>query len=752
MKPFLTSHKRTLYALLAAFLFSTTVTLAVPPTTPYTANETLDPNCGPSDTNCFVASDTLTTGTAGGQSVVGGTEAGETLTLTSTSNATKGKILFGTSAYDEVNNRLGINTSTNTFLGGNGFNNTALFAVKGKTANSSGYSISTADSNGNLIASFDNNGRLDLNNYSGVGGVMALRNYATSTNSTVAGHYAYVAKDNLGNPHTVAFLLSNIINNSSTAMSSQLDFKYMDDVDTVPGGVPTYRQPNKSVYINKYGLQLPNIPVTNYSGTELSLQNNLFVGAAGVGATVGTSTATTNIFTVNGTGKFYLNNTDTSTATHLLEQAGTGDATMQFLLTGGQRWQMGVDNSDAAKFKIGRGASWVNGTDISITGTGNVGFSTATPTSTNGGIDISSGGNSIIIGAENNANTRTNNQDKFSRIGSFHYTNAEEHVSLMFTQSSASASIINIGGGTGNMNAATQINFFTAANNITTTGTSRLLITSGGLVGIGSTSPSYLLHVGSSTPTGIVARFQNSTGTCDINPTTTALSCSSDMTLKKNIKLLSDDTDWSFNDSVTLENKSILSKILALTPVHYNWNSESDSDDTHSGFIAQDVQSLFPDLVTKDKDTNLLSLNYMGLLPYTISAIQEMDMNITDISDLTKENGWRDSLVAWFGSTSNGIRSLVVKEKLCVDDQCLTKDDVRLLLEIKNSYSAGSSQHDEDISENSEDEVVDSSVPSSDEPTPEIPVEEVQLEPVPIPESEPVSEPSTPTPEPLQAE
>jgi len=54
----------------------------------------------------------LSTGVAGGQSVVGGTAASNSLTLSSTSNATKGKLLFGTSAYDEVNNRLGIGTTT----------------------------------------------------------------------------------------------------------------------------------------------------------------------------------------------------------------------------------------------------------------------------------------------------------------------------------------------------------------------------------------------------------------------------------------------------------------------------------------------------------------------------------------------------------------------------------------------------------------------------------------------------------------
>lgn len=54
----------------------------------------------------------ISTGISGGQTAIGGTAAGENLTLSSTSNGTKGKILFGTSGYDEVNNRLGINNTT----------------------------------------------------------------------------------------------------------------------------------------------------------------------------------------------------------------------------------------------------------------------------------------------------------------------------------------------------------------------------------------------------------------------------------------------------------------------------------------------------------------------------------------------------------------------------------------------------------------------------------------------------------------
>lgn len=57
----------------------------------------------------------LLAGRSGGQTLIGGTASGNGLTLQSTSNATKGKILFGTSAYDEVNNRLGIGTASPGF-------------------------------------------------------------------------------------------------------------------------------------------------------------------------------------------------------------------------------------------------------------------------------------------------------------------------------------------------------------------------------------------------------------------------------------------------------------------------------------------------------------------------------------------------------------------------------------------------------------------------------------------------------------
>jgi hypothetical protein len=52
-------------------------------------------------------------GASGGQTLTGGTAAGENLTLLSTSNATKGAVIFGTaSEYDHVNDRIGVGTLT----------------------------------------------------------------------------------------------------------------------------------------------------------------------------------------------------------------------------------------------------------------------------------------------------------------------------------------------------------------------------------------------------------------------------------------------------------------------------------------------------------------------------------------------------------------------------------------------------------------------------------------------------------------
>ena len=67
-----------------------------------------------------------------------------------------------------------------------------------------------------------------------------------------------------------------------------------------------------------------------------------------------------------------------------------------------------------------------------------------------------------------------------------------------------------------------------------------------------------------------------------------------------------------------------LTNVLGLTSVRYNWvDSASMGTQTEIGFIAQDVQMLFPEVVSIGQD-GILSLNYAHLVSPLAKAIQEL--------------------------------------------------------------------------------------------------------------------------------
>ncbi|MPL87267.1 hypothetical protein SDC9_33267 [bioreactor metagenome] len=143
-----------------------------------------------------------------------------------------------------------------------------------------------------------------------------------------------------------------------------------------------------------------------------------------------------------------------------------------------------------------------------------------------------------------------------------------------------------------------------------------------GKIGILNVTPTYTLDVGNSAVSGIVARFTNSTGNCTINPTNTALACSSDMNLKKNITNLASGEDFVLA-SVDLDtNSNTLKKLNSLSPILYNWSVEEDGLPRHIGFIAQEVERIFGDLVSTD-DNGMKAVNYIGFVPYLVQGIQE---------------------------------------------------------------------------------------------------------------------------------
>lgn len=99
---------------------------------------------------------------------------------------------------------------------------------------------------------------------------------------------------------------------------------------------------------------------------------------------------------------------------------------------------------------------------------------TTTPATGTPAVDIySAGGIALII-----TDAVTDATAKSGRFGVRHYTNTEEPAAIIAAFATTSANQVNIGGGTSVMNAATEINFLTAANNTTVTGTVALTISS----------------------------------------------------------------------------------------------------------------------------------------------------------------------------------------------------------------------------------------------------------------------------------
>ena len=96
-------------------------------------------------------------------------------------------------------------------------------------------------------------------------------------------------------------------------------------------------------------------------------------------------------------------------------------------------------------------------------------------------------------------NTQANNSSKSGRYTTTHYNTAEEPICIAVGSANASESQVRIGGGTSNLNAATSVEFYTAANTTTVTGTERARIDSSGNVGIGTSSPTTLLDVNADT-------------------------------------------------------------------------------------------------------------------------------------------------------------------------------------------------------------------------------------------------------------
>ena len=123
-----------------------------------------------------------------------------------------------------------------------------------------------------------------------------------------------------------------------------------------------------------------------------------------------------------------------------------------------------------------------------IDSAGNVGIGTTAPTALVTAIGTL--GTHFIA-----SQTQANDTAKYGAYAIPHYHNAEQNLALVVGLSNGTDNTVYMGGGVGELNAATILSFNTAANDATTGGSERMRITSAGNVGIGTASPTALLHV-----------------------------------------------------------------------------------------------------------------------------------------------------------------------------------------------------------------------------------------------------------------
>ena len=114
------------------------------------------------------------------------------------------------------------------------------------------------------------------------------------------------------------------------------------------------------------------------------------------------------------------------------------------------------------------------------------------------------------------------------------------------------------------------------------------------------------------------------------------------------------------------------------------------------GFIAQEVQQVFPDLVKESQwidGSQKLFLSMGGMMPYVVGAIKELNLRVESVFDFdsVEENSFAQRLRDWFASRDNGIRTIFVRDMLCIGETCIDESTLKSLLEdarLPNSYES----------------------------------------------------------------
>jgi hypothetical protein len=257
---------------------------------------------------------------------------------------------------------------------------------------------------------------------------------------------------------------------------------------------------------------------------------------------------------------------------------------------------------------------------VRFTQAGNVGIGTSSP-----------GARLHVVGPALSTTTGLRLQDvttdatnKLALIKAAHYTNSQAPVTMLFGSMSSAANSIRIGGSYSQENAATEITFYTAANNTTLNGTERARITSDGALLVGTTSAdtSQFRVVGS--PTGDSAQISNESGSFSnsilnlrgnrntTNGSWRFLTCRNVASASDRLYILDSGNVQNVNNSYgsisdvklkqdIVDAGSQWDDIKNLRIRKYHLKSDPDGF-MHIGLVAQEAEEVSPGLIEEHKD------------------------------------------------------------------------------------------------------------------------------------------------------
>ena len=167
-----------------------------------------------------------------------------------------------------------------------------------------------------------------------------------------------------------------------------------------------------------------------------------------------------------------------------------------------------------------------------------------------------------------------------------------------------------------------------------------------------------------------------SVSNCTLGTATGGVSCSSDARLKTNVQDL----------------PSALDQLNKLRPVTFTWIDPTKPQGTNIGFIAQEVKEVFPQFVTQNDD--YYGVDYAGLITPTIKAVQELNLKVDLATSLdpAREGSLATLISQFLENALNGIQSIFVNrvntKELCLDDVCVTRDQLQKVLNQANVQAA----------------------------------------------------------------